>query len=202
MTVSPLSNFEIDDAVAVLCDAFQDYPVMRYILGSSRDYQRRLHTLIGYFVAARVFRDEPVLGIRDSNARLVAAAIVSQSGERPGPDALALRREEVWAELGSAERERYEAYGAACAPFVPAALHHHLNMIGVRRSHAGTGLARKLLTAVHQLADNEPNSAGVSLTTEVPQNVPFYEHFGYRIIGKAPVADAYTTWTFFREKAR
>jgi hypothetical protein len=32
--------------------------------------------------------------------------------------------------LGAAERERYDAFGAACAQFTVTAPHHHLNMIG------------------------------------------------------------------------
>lgn len=47
-TASPvirLSEARASEAVAVLCDAFHDYPVMRYILGAGgRDYERHLQT--------------------------------------------------------------------------------------------------------------------------------------------------------------
>jgi GNAT superfamily N-acetyltransferase len=201
MTVSRLHNSKTDDAVTVLCDAFRDYPVMRYVLGSAGDYERRLRTLVGFFVSARVFRDEPVLGMLDSEGTLVAAAIISRSSERPELEALAVRREEVWAELGTAARARYDAYGAASATFFPDFPHYHLDMIGVRRSHQGMGLARPLLEAVHRISEEDGGSAGVCLTTEAPQNIPFYEHFGYLLIGQARVADAYDTWTFFRPRA-
>jgi hypothetical protein len=68
---------EIHQAVTVLCDAFQDYPVMRYVLGSADDYDHRLRTLIGFFVSARVLREEPVLGIYDGDGTLAAAALVT-----------------------------------------------------------------------------------------------------------------------------
>jgi GNAT superfamily N-acetyltransferase len=200
--VTRLSSAQTEDAVTVLCDAFRDYPVMRYVLGPSGDYDRRLRTLIGFFVSARVYRDEPVLGVHDRDGSLSAVAILSLPGERAAPEALATRREEVWAELGAAERERYEAYGAACAPFIVASPHYHLNMIGVRRSHAGRGLARKLLESVHRLSDADGRSSGVSLTTETEQNLPLYEYFGYRRIGHAVIGDRLETWGFFREAVR
>jgi len=43
-----------------------------------------------------------------------------------------------------------------------------------------------------------PQSPGVSLSTEVPGNVPMYEHFGYRVVGSARVAPELTTWVLFR----
>ncbi len=54
MRILRLDVGHADDAVAVLCDAFHEYPVMRFVLGdSSQNYDRRLATLIGLFVAAR-----------------------------------------------------------------------------------------------------------------------------------------------------
>lgn len=45
----------------------------------------------------------------------------------------------------------------------------------------------------------DPESAGVSLTTETPRNLPFYEHFGYRILGQGETPDGkLRSWTLFR----
>jgi GNAT superfamily N-acetyltransferase len=202
VVVIRLASSQVSDAVTVLCDSFRDYPVMRYVLGSKGGYERRLRTLIGFFVSARVYRDEPLLGIRAPDGTLTAAAVVTLPGDRPSPEALAIRREEVWAELGSAERERYEEFGTAWTRFTVASPNHHLNMIGVRRSHVGKGLARTLLEAVHQMADADVGSCGVTLTTETRQNVPLYEHFGYRVLGHARLGEGLETWGFFRRAVR
>jgi hypothetical protein len=37
----------------------------------------------------------------------------------------------------------------------------------------------------------------VSLTTEVPQNVRLYEHFGYEVVGHARVSPELETWGLF-----
>ncbi len=198
MTIRKLSADQSEAAVTVLCDAFHDYPVMRYVLGASDGYDRRLRSLIGFFVAARVLRDELVLGIHDEAGTLAAAVLVTLPGERKAPEALLVRREALWRELGAVERKRYEAFGETAGKFVVQAPHHHLNMIGVLRSHAGRGFARQLLQAVHALSQADPNSCGVSLSTEDTRNLPLYQKFGYELLGHGRVADELETWAFFR----
>jgi GNAT superfamily N-acetyltransferase len=198
-TVKILSAAEAEGAVTVLCDAFYDYPVMRYVLGpATASYDHRLRTLIGFFVSARVLREELVLGIHDEAGILAGVALVTLPGERAAPEALLLRREAVWRELGTKERDRYEAFGEAGREFTVEAPHHHLNMIAVRRSHSGLGFARQLLDGVHDLAQHDSNSSGVTLSTEDPKNLPLYQKFGYQLLGHARVADELETWAFFR----
>jgi GNAT superfamily N-acetyltransferase len=189
-----------DDIVAVLCDAFYDYPVMRFVLGPDGDYAERLTSLVGFFVAARALRGEPMLGAIDRDKVLAGVAIMSIPGESPAPPALVERRVAVWTELGAAERQRYEAYGNACLRFRMAQPHHHLNMIGVRRALAGTGVGKALLTAVYDYALADPESAGVSLDTEKVSNVELYQHCGWRVIGRARITDELETWGMFRPR--
>ena len=94
----------------------------------------------------------------------------------------------------------YDGFSTAAKRFAIWAPNHYLDMIGVRRSHQGRGLARILLEAVHEHAAADERSTGVSLTTEQPANVQLYEHFGYRLRGHARVDDGLETWTLFREK--
>lgn len=201
MPVTVLAPAQAEDAVTVLCEAFFDYPVMRYVLGARGAYAERLRTLVGFFVTARALREEPVLGVYDPTGRLLAAALVTLPGERIVPDALADRREAVWRELGPDERSRYEAFGAASHQFDMETPHHHLNMIGVRPSHAGRGLARSLLDHIHSLAEADPVSAGVTLSTETSRNLDLYERFGYRRLGYSRVAEGLETWALFRPRA-
>jgi GNAT superfamily N-acetyltransferase len=195
---SKLSEAQVSQAVAVLCDAFQDYPVMRYVIGPvGGNYDRRLHTLINFFVMARVWRGEPILGVSNGSA-LVATAILTLPGKRQPPAELAQLREAVWRELGQSARMRYETFGEATRKFEISQPHYHLNMIGVRRSYVGQGLARQLLDAVHAMSQNDPVSRGVTLTTEDFRNVSFYERFGYKAVGHALIEARLNTWGFFR----
>lgn len=195
--VSVLDAADVAEVVDVLGEAFADYPVMRFVLGDEPEYAVRLEQLLTFFVMARVLRDEILLGVRDPLG-LMAAALVSRPGVGQSPAALESLRRQTWARLGPEAQARYEAFGAATAPFAVEAPHIHLNMIGVRRAAQGRSLGRAVLGAVHALSASDASSTGVSLSTELESNVPLYEHFGYEVIGRAEVASAFTTWVMFR----
>ena len=188
---------DAESVVSVLSESFFDYPVMRFVLGSEPDYSARLETLVRFFVMARVLRKEVLLGVEGTGG-LAAAAMVSDPNGGPSPDELAVIREETWGALGQDAFARYAAFGEATTAFDVEGGHIHLNMIGVRRSAQGQGLGRVLLEAVHRLSASDESSAGVSLTTEYPSNVPLYEHFGYEVIGSAKVGSGFTTWGMYR----
>jgi GNAT superfamily N-acetyltransferase len=184
----------------VFCDAFRDYPVMRYVLGADAGDERRLRRLIGFFVLARALRGDPLIGVRDGG-ELVAAVAVSYPGRASQPTELGYVRELVWQELGSEARARYDECGAVWAPLGVDVPHIHVNMIGVRRSHQKRGLARHLLDDVAELSRTTEDSRGISLTTEEPGNVAFYEHLGFEVSGCArigPGTAAFDTWALFR----
>jgi ribosomal protein S18 acetylase RimI-like enzyme len=199
--ILPHDRDSIDAVVDVLLEAFFDYPVLRFVLGPGEaDYPPRLRTLVDFFVRARVFRGETLLGIRDGES-LSAAAIVSKPDGRPAPAELYDYRQRVWAALGPEAETRYAAFGQACDPLLPDRPHLHLNMIGVRASTQGRGLARQLLDAVHRLSAADTDSQGVSLNTEVEANVALYQHLGYRLLGQAPIAPGLASWVFWRPDA-
>lgn len=198
--VRVLGAGEAGEVVDVLCESFYDYPVMCFVLGhDNARYDAQLRTLIDFFVAARRLRGEPMLGV---GTPMAATAIVSHVGVGEAPAELATVRDATWAELGDAARLRYEAFGAACAPFVPDEPHLHVNMIGVRRQAQGRGHGRRLLDYVHEMSREDPVSSGVSLSTEDEANVSFYRHLGYEIVGHAVVGPDLQTWSFFRPDDR
>jgi ribosomal protein S18 acetylase RimI-like enzyme len=196
--ICQLDGSDIADIVDVLCESFHDYPVMRFVLGDGTpDYDAQLRTLIAFFTAARTLRGEPMIGIR-SGADLAATVLVSRTSAAPSPEELAVVREATWAELGDAARLRYEAFGSACAPFIPPEPHLHINMIGVRRGSQGRGLGGMMLDHVAEMSRSDPGSSGISLTTEDPANVSLYEAFGYKVVGHAVVGPDLESWSFFR----
>ena len=201
MTQLPIvrvSNDRVPELVAALCDAFHDYQVMRFVVGEAgEEYDDRLHTLISMFVAARVLLEDPMFAIEDAN-RIVAVATTTPPGERKTHPDFPARREATWKVLGEAAKARYETLVAIWETFSVPGLHVHLNMLGVRRSHAGRGLGRRLLEEVQSLSYRNPESTGVALGTEDPKNVPLYEHCGYKVVGHARVTDDLETWYFFR----
>ncbi len=195
----PLSPDRREEIIDVFADAFEDYPLMRWVVGAEGDVEGRVRRLIDFFVTRRVRRGGPLLGVLDGH-RLVGAAAITLPAEPPPPPGITVLDIEVWRDLGEPARARYQAYADTTSPFfMGAGLHHHLNMIGIRKSHTGQGLARPLLETVHQMSDADPNSTGVSLTTERERNVRLYEHFGYSVVAHK-AGDEVTTWGLFRRR--
>jgi GNAT superfamily N-acetyltransferase len=172
---------------------------MQYVLGehAAAYGNAHLHRLVDLFTRNRLLRGEPMLGIHDG-ARLVAVALVSNPLVTITSDALSSMRAAAWQDLGEPARLRYQAYGDACRVFDVDAPHIHVNMIGVRQALKGKGLGRRLMTEVDRLALSDPDCAGITLTTEVPANVKFYEHLGYENTGQTVIAPGLTSWGFFR----
>jgi ribosomal protein S18 acetylase RimI-like enzyme len=190
-----LERQHADEIVDVLAAAFRGYPVMRFVLGD--DDPERLRTLVRLFVMARVLRDEPLLGVRDGSV-LVAAATTSFPSEQPHPPAFLELRAELWRALGAEAEARYDAYGAATRAFPFDFPHVHLNMVGVRPGERRRGLARRLIDEVQAISRSRPGSQGVTLTTEDPANVPFYERLGFALVGRARVSPTLESWGFLR----
>lgn len=196
MNVVNLTRADQPELIAMLRAAFYDYPVMRFVLQHStgNDYERHLDALIEFFCAIRFARSFPALGIR-TNGELVAAALVNEPTPEPRPLPV-LELEQLKSVIGEEADERLVQYETQSSIPEPAAPHHLLGMIGVHPAHRGKRYAGVLLKAVEEIAVNDSNSAGVFLNTEDPANVPFYEHFGYQVIGEVDIGNLHS-WCLF-----
>lgn len=197
MKVTSLECDRLAQVVAVLADAFHDYPVMRFVIGDAgAAYRDRLEALLGYFSDSRLSRGWPVLGVEEEG-ELLAVALANPPESVPASPELKRRYERLCGTLGEAGVARFDAFADSEEPFVPEAPHHYLGMLGVRAAHQGRGLGRLLLDAVHAMSAAHPESTGVRLTTEREDNVGLYEHFGYRVLGRAELGQM-TSWNMFR----
>ena len=198
--VRKLDPTELSEAADVLVESFRDYPVMRFVLGDRPGYGERLKTLVDFFVRVREYRKEILLGV-DDQLGLAGVAMVSFPGGPASPAEVGHLRDKTWSILGDDARRRYEEFGDAAGGFEVPESHIHLNMIGIRERARGRGYGRRLLEAVHRISEGEPESQGISLTTELMSNVSLYLHFGYEFTGRADVAGAFTTWGFYRRNS-
>lgn len=190
------------EVIDVLAAAFANYPTMRFTFDTAPDAApdpADVHRLAEFFVSVRVLRGEPLLGIR-RGADLVAAATVSSTRTGGSPSEVGERREALWAAIGPDARARYEAFGNATIAFRIDEPHLHLNMLGAIPSERGRGHGHRLVEAVWRLALRDPECTGVTLTTEDPRNLPFYEHLGFRRTGHARLGPTLETWGFFRAR--
>ena len=198
-SVIRLKESDVEEIISVFCDAFYDYPVMRGVIGSAGDdYNRRLHALIELFVMRRIWNQDPILGIF-SDGKLVACATLTAPNSESGHKVNADKEEMLWQKLDQQSRQRYEGFCTVWAGFAFKQPHYHVNMIGTRQSYQAQGLAKQLLDVVHAMSRGNSISCGVSLTTEDPQNISFYEHVGYKVINNLKLSADIRTWGFFRQ---
>jgi hypothetical protein len=195
--VRVLGKEDVPGIVDVLCDSFADYPVMRFILGSELNYSRRLKILINFFVMARIYREEVVFGLGDST-KLSGVALTSNPNKEVKIAELIDLRNSVWQRLGPETLKRYQMFNDVWAQFNIDVPHIHLNMIGIKFEDQGKGYANKLMAQVNILSKSDPVSEGISLTTEDPAKVSFYQYLGYNLIGEARVYKEIKTWGFFK----
>lgn len=187
-----------------MADGFFGYPVMRWVVGGdgTDDLPARERRLIELFVRRRILRGGPAFGVSNrgnsTGKSLAGAAILTLPREPEPPADVAVLADDTWRVLGDAARRRYDAYAAAASFFDGVGPHHHLNMIAVRPAYMGQGVARPLLDAVRALAEADPGSSGVSLTTENPRNVELYRHFGFEVIAEAEPCPEFKTWGMFQ----
>jgi len=201
MTPERLTSRDTEEVMDVLCAAFADYPVMRYVLaGAEVGHAEGLRALLGFFCNKRLVRDWPVLGVR-VEGRLAAVALISEPGNEPTPPAVRALRDSLAERIGEeafTRLMRYERESSLDAPREP---HYFLGVIGVCPEYQGQGLARVLLDELARMSERHPDSTGVCLNTESPENVPFYEHMGYGVVGQRAVGSL-ETWCMFRPNAR
>lgn len=196
--IQTLDTGDAGALTALLCEAFFDYPVMRYVLGDAPDYPGRLQRLIGLFTAGRWHRGHPVLGLRGGDGSLQAAITMTPRGDFGTPPALAAQAQSTWQLLGADAKQRYATLCEAWSATEPAGEHWHVNMLGVAAAAQGAGHGGRLLAAALELAANDSAAQGVDLTTEDAANLDFYTRRGFEVTGHRRVGPTLETWTLVR----
>lgn len=197
MKIQRLTYNEKNNAVEVLASAFHEYPVMRYILkDSDTNYPEHLEALVGFFCETRLTRDWPLLGVY-SGQDLAAIAGINEPIFKPWPEALHDVYNQLGQVIGKGAIQRMEAYDSQAGRYEPKIAHYYLGIIGVLPGHQGKGYAKFLIEKIIEVSESDPNSNGISLSTEKKENIPIYEHFGFNVTGEADIEELHT-WCMFR----
>ena len=195
MEIQRLSRDDKAEVSTVLCSAFHNYPVLRFVLHSTGgEYEKHLKALVNFNIEARFLKDWPVLGIRKDGVLIAAALIDEPSLEPVQPPQKEL--EELRMIIGEEAYQRNQRYEEESSKNEPANPHHFLGMIGVLAEHRGKGYARDLLNEIKNISLAHPVSIGICLNTEDPENVRFYQRFGYRIISELDIQELHS-WCMF-----
>ena len=166
MKIERLTYNEKQHAIEVLASAFQDYPVMRYILKDSRfDYDKHLKELVGFFCETRLTRNWPLLGLYSEKV-LVAVAGINEPISKPWPETLHRKYERLERVIGDEAIRRMEAYESQSDALEPDFPHYFLGIIGVLPGQQRKGHARLLIEKLIEMSCSDPDSKGICLNTE------------------------------------
>lgn len=82
----------------------------------------------------------------------------------------------------------------------PRERHYYLSVLGTDPAHQGTGVGAALIDVVLRRCDVE--QTGAYLESSKPENVPYYERFGFRVTGEVQLPKGPPVWTMWRHPDR
>jgi ribosomal protein S18 acetylase RimI-like enzyme len=184
-------------AVALLVRGMGDNPLNVAAYGEDRERRRR--SLERMFAALfRVFGAQRPICALDSGA-LVAVGGIAPAGTCQPTALQRLRFLPSMIAIGPGPASRVGKWLAAWGERDPDQPHSHLGPVAVEPQLQGRGIGSRLMSEYCRRLD----SAGEAsyLETDKPENVSFYERFGYAVIAEAEVIGV-PNWFMIREPQR
>ena len=164
---------------SVIAEAFDDDPVMRFIVPAN-DYRTRL---------TRLFRMELGGFLRlgstwvatDGDEILGAALWAPPDRWKQSPLEMARGLVPAMRVFGTSVRPALAALGALEKAHPERPAHWYLATIGTAGAHQGRGVGGALMRKVLEQCDRDGEPA--YLESSKPENVPYYERFGFEVTG-------------------
>jgi ribosomal protein S18 acetylase RimI-like enzyme len=183
LEVRDLRSAEVAEAVGVLARGMRDNPLHVAAYGDDPERRLRCHARLmrGLF---HVFRaQQPICAIRDG--RLVGVTGVAPGGTCQPTAAQRLRLLPSVVALGPRTAARVGKWISIWAKRDPDETHVHLGPLAVDAHVQGQGIG-SLIMQEHCRRLDGTSEVGY-LETDKPDNVRFYERFGFEVIGEEPV---------------
>jgi GNAT superfamily N-acetyltransferase len=196
--IVPLEREQRGGAAAVLVRAFDDSPIMRYLLPGER---LRAHGLRTFFRAA--FDDALPFGevwAATIDGAVVGTAVWLPPGRYPATGMRAVRQLAALSTLAPRAPRRLPRslrYLREVERVHPKEPHWYLGFLGVDPPLQGQGIGTRLLEAVLPRVDESGEAA--YLETDRDRNIPYYARQRFELVDTVhPAADGPPTWTMWR----
>ena len=170
----------LEEAAGVLGRATVNDPIFVYCLPDRADRDRGVPLVMQAFLRLGLMHGEvwttpdPIRGV----AWWIPANIPALSRERV-ESAGVMAAASQWGDSGSARFQTFVADVGEVTAALADRPHWHLSWIGVEPASQGTGLGSMLMR--HLLSRVDADEAECDLYDFVPENVPLYEHFDFRV---------------------
>jgi len=182
VTVRSADPSEIPVLAGVLAHAFAADPMVVWPLVSGDDLPHRIRA--GFEIVDTAFAGEGWIYTAGEGLGVMSLLPpASSEREREVGEAIA----PAIASLTPDGGERYERFWAWIWSMLPPEPHWLLDQVAVEPAAQGQGIGRAMLTFAIERADHD--RLPLFLETGVPDNVPLYEHFGFRVMRRADAPD-------------
>lgn len=197
VNIESITSSQRNEAIATTSRAFWPDPLVGFFARDSLQEHRVLPIFLGALLRD-AFRYGEVWGAIENNRVLGSASWLP-----PGATSRARSREfriytaGARALLTGRNRRTGIALFDAVEKRHPTQPHWYLALLGVDPTRQGRGLGRALLDPVLTRCDETLESA--YLETQKPENLPFYERFGFQILDEVSVAGSPPVWLMWRD---
>jgi GNAT superfamily N-acetyltransferase len=196
-SIQLISRQQRDESIAVTSRAFWPDPLFGFFAKSQEQERRLLPIFLGALLRD-CFHHGQVWGALE-NERVVGSASWLPPGATPRST---LREFRIYAACARAlltGRNRVTGIRllSAVEDEHPSEPHWYLALLGVDPSLQGHGYGRALLQPVLTKCDTRIEPA--YLETQKPENLPFYERFGFRVLNEISVPGSPPVWLMWRD---
>ena len=192
--VRDLRPEEVDEAVGVLARGMRDNPLHVAAYGEDPERRLRCHARLMEGLFRHFPAQQPIVASRDG--ALVGVTGVAPVGTCQPSGAQRLRLLPSMLALGPRTAARVGRWIATWAQHDPEEPHVHLGPVAVDAHLQGQGIGSSMMEE-HCRRLDRAGELGY-LETDKPENVRFYERFGFEVIGEAPVIGV-PNWFMSRE---
>ena len=185
--------------IEIITDGFENYPLMQYFFGDSHKQSVRY---LSQFICDEEPEDDKLQLIGafvEGNLQGIAYISLPQNEDNnhdieTTPTPSEQRFVELIGEKAFTRVEKYINLKKANKISSP---HFYINTFAVNPQNQGKGIGSAILSHIHQMSEQHPDSQGVALDTQTQQNVDYYQRFGYSISNTAELENV-NNWFMFR----
>jgi ribosomal protein S18 acetylase RimI-like enzyme len=198
LEIGALDASQIEEALDVVARGMRDNPMHIAAFGDDPEIrQRKFHTLMSAAFSIKDFSQ--TLVARDADGKIMGVCGVMLPGDCRPTIAEELRLLPRLLSNGPRATGRMARWMGAWAKHDPEERHWHLGPVAVDAHLQGMGIGSKLMMVFCARMDAAGEDA--YLETDKPENVRFYERFGFEVVGEQEVIGA-TSWFMLRQAQR
>ena len=195
IAVQQAEKADVMELAHTLGRAFFDDPVMTWVLPDAGERAKGL-PIVFAAMARHQFLAAGGMEIAQEGPNVAAAALWSPPGRWQAPRLAEMRMAPAFFRAFGSQSARGKQVEALMKQHHPEEPHWYLAVIGSDPTYRGQGFGHALMESRLGRVDDE--HAAAYLESSNPDNIPYYERFGFEVTSEVEVPDGPTLWPMWR----